>query len=259
MPFLKNIKYIDATLSEIWIVDKKFVVKKMKTAPLWRRGGRVVATAVKRAENSILAYDKMPKFFPKTLPITKDIYIREYFSGLSLEDNPRKLEYAIRKLKNFYLESMHKNEVKKSAGKMPFYGRLWIDGMKMVRGLSFDKSRYKNTPVYILGDAKPSNISAEGRYLSWDAEGFCVGDISSDIEAVMEHYQFRREIDALAKIIKLTGKIFRNIDDNVLGKAFLGLAAMRKMEFDSCGNRLCKAKRKKFMNEAIGLFKKHQN
>lgn len=259
MTFINKIKYIDARFSELWILDKKFVIKKMKGRPVWKKGGKVVASSKKRIENSITAYKKMPDFFPQIVQISKDTYVREYFNIPLLYDEPQKLEYVISVLKKFYLASINKSEVKEGIKKIPFYGKLWKIGLSQFPNLAVNKNDYKIIPVYILGDAKPENILTRGKYLSYDNESFCIGDISSDLELIVEHYQFFKKEKLLKKTLELSQRVFSDIDNKIVEKTLLGLIAMKKMELDTCSGDICRRERNWLLNDAINLFKKYRN
>lgn len=257
MTSLKKMERIETRFSEVWILDKKFVVKRMKNEPVWERGGKRVASPEKRVKNSITAYEKMPDFFPPIIQISKNIYVRNYFNIPSLIGKPQRLEYTIKKLKRFYLSSINKKEVKTGTAKIPFYGKLWKIAISKFPELIINKSDYKIIPVYILGDAKPENILVYGKYLSYDNESFCIGDISSDLELIAEHYQFFKKPELLEKILSLSQKIFSGIDNKIVEKILLGLIAMKKLELDMCDKIPCKKERKELLDNAIALFKKY--
>ena len=259
MTFINKIKYINARFSEIWMLDKKFVIKKMKSRPVWKKGGKVVASSKKRIENSIIAYEKMPDFFPQIVQISKDTYIREYFDTPLLYDEPQKLKHVVGMFKKLYLASINKSEVKNGIKKIPFYGKLWKIGISQFPNLVINKNDYKIIPVYILGDAKPENILARGKYLSYDNESFCIGDISSDLELIVEHYQFFKKEKLLKKTLELSQEIFSDMDNKIVEKILLGLIAMKKMELDSCNNDVYCKERKWLLSNAINLFKKYKN
>jgi len=188
-----------------------------------------------------------------------DTYVREYFNIPLLYDEPQKLEYVISVLKKFYLASINKSEVKEGIKKIPFYGKLWKIGLSQFPNLAVNKNDYKIIPVYILGDAKPENILTRGKYLSYDNESFCIGDISSDLELIVEHYQFFKKEKLLKKTLELSQRVFSDIDNKIVEKTLLGLIAMKKMELDTCSGDICRRERNWLLNDAINLFKKYRN
>lgn len=258
MPLSQNIEHVDARFSELWIIDKKFVIKKMKNKPVWEKGGKRVTTAKGRIENALSAYKEMPDFFPEIISLSGDMYIREYFNAKSLYEEPEQLESAIGRLRKFCLASMNRDEVKNGAKKIPFYGKLWKIGISRFPELVTNKNDYKITPVYILGDAKPENILIHNEYLSYDTESFCIGDISSDLELIVEHYQFFKQEKLLERTLECTKKTFTDIDGKIIEKILLGLIAMKWMELGNCKSDSCRKERTHLLEDAINLFKKYK-
>lgn len=254
---LPKTKFIETYLSRIWILNNRFVIKETKKDLKWERGGRIVASPEERLSNNILAHKKMPEFFVEVKKINKNSYIRNYLPNRTLEKNPQKLEDVIRHLKKFYLTSIKKYKLNKQINNIPFYGKLWKFAFSKFSNLIENKKDYKVFPVYILGDAKPENILIGQKYLSFDADGFSVGDISSDLELIAESYQFYGNLFKFKETLKLAKKNFNDIDNKIVEKILLGLIAIRKMEFDSYKEKNYGGERKRLLEESISFFKKY--
>jgi len=244
-----KIKKINARLSDVYIV-KNFsgVIKQMKQDNEWVRGGVVIANCKQRIKNSVLANKLFPDFFPEIIPLSNDTYLRSFINSMTLEENPKKLESVIEKL--FALNKAGIKKLKNKKGvKINPCGELWKTGYDLF-GKSLGAKECSAALTYNMGDAKDSNLLSDSNYITFDSEGFGIGDISTDIISLIEGYQYSRKKQLFVKTLDMAEKKYSRIDNDIIEKSLLGLVGIRAMEA-SAENRS-----KKFLKEAIEFFKK---
>ena len=224
-----KIKKINANLSNIYMMDNfNGVIKQLKKEKEWLRGDIVIATREERVKNTILAHKLFPNFFPKAIALNNETYIREFINSPTLDNDPKNLEKVIEKMAVFHKEGITKIKNKKGI-KIHRFGDLWEKGYSLF-GDILKINEYATVLTYTLGDAKASNILSQSPFLSFDTEGFGIGDISEDITALIEGYQAGRKTDMVKKTLKLAGIKYSALDKNIVKKTLLGLAAIRSLE-----------------------------
>lgn len=250
-----KIKKINANLSYLYFLkDCGLIVKQLKDSPEWIRGGIVVATQDERIKNSVAAYKNFPEFFPKIKLFANKTYIREFVNSPTLEEKQKKLEEVIEKLFTMHKEGIAKVKKEKNIKIQPL-GELWKSGYHLFGNFlnikDFDSA--DSILTYNVGDAKESNLLSDSRYLTFDAEGFGIGDISTDIIALIESYQYHKKPELFEKTLRLVSKKYSVLDKNIIKKSLLGLISIRSLEV------IAEGRNKEFFDEAIGLFGKYKN
>ncbi len=250
-----KIKKINANLSYIYLLkDFGLIIKQLKDFPEWTRGGIVVATQDERIKNSIAAYRNFPKLFPKIKLLSNKTYIREFVNSPTLEENPEKLEEVIEKLFTMHQKGVVKVKKEKNIKIQPL-GELWKSGYYLFGNFlnikDFDSAA--SILTYNVGDAKESNLLSDSRYLTFDAEGFGIGDISTDIIALIESYQYHKKPELFEKTLRLVSKKYSIFDKNIIKKSLLGLVSIRSLEV------IAEGRNKDFFDDAIGLFGKYKD
>lgn len=244
-----KIKRINAHLSDVYIV-KNFsgVIKQMKQSNEWLRGGLVIANCEQRIKNSVLANKLFPDFFPEVIPLSNNTYLRNFIDSATLEENPKKLESVIEKL--FILnEAGIKKLKKKKRIKINPCGELWKIGYDLF-GKLLGTKKCSAVLTYNMGDAKASNLLSDSDYLTFDSEGFGIGDISTDIISLIEGYQYNGKKQLFAKTLDIAEKKYFKIDNDIIEKSLLGLIGIRAMEIGA------ENRSKRLLGEAIEFFKK---
>lgn len=247
-----KIKKIKASLSDIYILNNfNGVIKYLRKGERWTRGGLLVASGAERIKNSIMAHELFPKLFPTVIPISDEAYIREYIAGKTLEEKPEGLVKTIEKLSKFHQQGKEILKRKRNI-KIDKFGQLWEKGYNILE--KFLKiPKYKTVLTYNTGDAKISNLLADSGYITFDSEGFSIGDISTDIISILESYQFNYDMDSIEKTLKGTKKYYSKIDKNIIPKSLLGLVGIRSVELAVSDIS------KKFFNETIDLYQKFKD
>ena len=154
------------------------------------------------------------------------------------------------------MSKFHQNGIKKIKNKRNIkinkLNELWKQGGKALN--KFSKiDNYNSLLTYNIGDAKASNLLADSKYLTFDSEGFSIGDISTDIISLIESYQFNKKPKLFKKTLEIVKKKYFQTDKNIVEKSLLGLIGIRMLEAN-IDNR-----DKKLLNEAIKLFDKFKN
>ncbi len=244
-----KIKKINARLSDVYIV-KNFsgVIKQMKQDNEWLRGGVVIANCKQRIENSVLAHKLFPNFFPEVTPLSNNTYLRSFINSATLEENPKKLESVIEKLFTLNKAGIKKLKNKKNIRVNPC-GELWKTGYDLF-GRLLEAKKCSTVLTYNMGDAKDSNLLSGSNYITFDSEGFGIGDISTDIISLIEGYQYNGKKKMFEKTLDMVGKKYFKTDNDIIEKSLLGLIGIRAMEV-SAENR-----GEKLLKEAIEFFKK---
>lgn len=247
-----QIKKIKANLSDVYILNNfNGVIKYLRKEEKWTRGGLLVADSAGRTNNSLMAHRLFPKFFPKIIPISEETYIREFIEGKTLEEKPEGLLLTIKKLSKFHQQGKDKLEREKNI-KIDKFGQLWEKGYNILE--KFLKiPKYKTILTYNTGDAKISNLLVDSNYITFDSEGFSIGDISTDIISILESYQFNHNKKLLEKTLRETKKYYLKHDENIIPKSLLGLVGIRSIELAVSNIS------KNFLNEAIDLYQKFKN
>lgn len=250
-----KIKKINANLSHLYLLkDFGLIIKQLKDFPEWTRGGIVIATQDERIKNSVAAYKNFPEFFPKIKLFANKTYIREFVNSPTLEENPEKLEEVIEKLFAMHKEGIVKVKKEKNIKIQPL-GELWKSGYYLFGSFlnikDFDSAA--SILTYNVGDAKKSNLLSDSRYLTFDAEGFGIGDISTDIVALIESYQYHKKPELFEKTLRLVSKKYSVLDKNIIKKSLLGLIGIRSLEV------IAEGRNKEFFDSAIELFGKYKN
>ena len=247
-----KIKKINADLSNLYIVENfSGVIKQIKRDQKWIRGGIIVANHKECIENSVLANKLFPNFFPKIISLSNETYLRDFINSKTLEENPKRLEEVIEKMSKLHQKGIKKIKNKKNI-KINLLNELWKEGRKILNKFS-KTDNYKSLLTYNIGDAKASNLLADSKYLTFDSEGFSIGDISTDIISLIESYQYSKKPKLFKKTLEIVKKKYFKIDKNIIEKSLLGLIGIRAMEV-SAENRS-----KKLLKEAIKLFDKFKN
>ena len=244
-----KIKRINAHLSDVYIV-KNFsgVIKQMKQDNEWLRGGVVIANREQRIKNSVLANKLFPNLFPEIVPLSNNTYLRSFVNSMTLEENPKKLESVIEKLFILNKAGVKKLKSKKSIKVSPC-GELWKIGYDLF-GKLLGANKHGAVLTYTMGDAKASNLLSGSNYITFDSEGFGIGDISTDIISLIEGYQYNGKKQLFIKTLDIVEKKYFKTDNNIIEKSLLGLIGIRAMEV-SAENRS-----KRLLREAIEFFKK---
>lgn len=244
-----QIKKIRASLSDIYIL-KNFngVVKHLRKEGKWTRGGILVADTEERIKNSVAAHELFPVFFPKIIPISSETYFRKFIEAKTLEEAPEELEKVIEKLSRFHQQGCEKLKNEKNL-KIDKFGQLWKKGYNvLVKFLEI--APYETLLTYNVGDAKTSNLLVDSKYITFDSEGFSIGDISTDIVSIIETYQFNRKTDLVEKTLFLAKKKYSKLDKYIVPKSVLGLIGIRSLELSVSDIS------KTFFDEAIDLYRK---
>lgn len=214
----------------------------------------MIATQDERIKNSIAAHRNFPKLFPKIKLLSNKTYIREFVNSPTLEENPEKLEEVIEKLFTMHQEGISKVKRGKNIKIQPL-GELWKSGYRLFGNFlsikDFDSA--DSILTYNVGDAKESNLLSDSRYLTFDSEGFGMGDISTDIVALIESYQYHKKPELFEKTIGLVSKKYSVLDKNIIKKSLLGLMGIRSLEV------IAEGRNKEFFNSAIELFGKYKD
>jgi hypothetical protein len=247
-----KIKKIDAYLSNIYKVENfSGIIKQIKKDRKWTRGGIIVADHKECIENSVLANKLFPNFFPKIISLSNETYLRNFINSKTLEENPKKLEKVLRIMSKFHQKGIKKIKNKKNI-EINKLNELWKEGKKTLNKFS-KTDNYKSLLTYNIGDAKASNLLADSKYLTFDSEGFSIGDISTDIISLIESYQFNKKPKLFKKTLEIVKKEYFKIDKNIVEKSLLGLIGIRMLETN------IKNRDKKLLNEAIKFFNKFKN
>ena len=250
-----KIKKINANLSNLYLLkDCGLIIKQLKDSPEWIRGGIVVATQDERIKNSIAAYKNFPKLFPKIKLFANKTYIREFVDSSTLEENPNKLENVLEKLFTMHQEGIAKVKKEKNI-KIQSLGELWKSGYRLFGNFLNLKNFDSATSIltYNVGDAKESNLLSDSEYITFDAEGFGIGDISTDIVALIESFQYHKKPELFEKTLNLISKKYSALDKNIIKKSLLGLIGIRALEV------IAEERNKNLFDEAIELFKKFKD
>ncbi len=244
-----KIKRINAHLSDVYIV-KNFsgVIKQIKQNNEWLRGGIVIANCEQRVKNSVFAHKLFPDFFPEIIPLSNNIYLRNFINSATLEEDPKELENVINKLFVLNKAGIKKLKNKKNIKISPC-GELWKMGYDLF-GKLLGAKKCSSVLTYNMGDAKASNLLSDSNYITFDSEGFGVGDISTDIISLIEGYQYNRKKQLFVKTLDIVKRKYFKTDNDVVEKSLLGLIGIRAMEV-SAENRS-----KRLLKEAIEFFKK---
>lgn len=250
-----KIKKISASLSYLYLLkDCGMIVKQLKDSPEWIRGGIVIATQDERIKNSIAAYKNFPEFFPKIKLLSNKTYIREFVNSSTLEENPEKLEEVIKKLFTMHKEGIVKVKNGKNIRIQPL-GELWKSGYHLFGNFlnikDFDSAA--SILTYNVGDAKESNLLSDSQYITFDSEGFGIGDISTDIIALIESYQYHKKLELFEKTLGLVSRKYSVLDRNIIKKSLLGLISIRSLEV------IAEGRNKEFFNDAVELFGKYKD
>lgn len=247
-----RIKKLDGHLSTIYIA-KNFtgVIKQLKPNQKWIRGGIIVANHKKCIENSVLAHKLFPEFFPEVFPLSNETYLRNFIKSKTLDECPEKLDKVIGKMSKFHQKGIGKLKNKKNI-RVNLLNGLWKEGEKIL-----NKSSKTNNCNFILTynivDAKTSNLLTDSKYLTFDSEGFSIGDISTDIISLVESYQFNKEPALFKKTLEIVKKKYSKTDKNIIRKSLLGLIGIRALEVN------LQNYNEKFLKEAIKLFNQFKN
>ena len=246
-------KRINAYLSNIFIMENfTGVIKQIRQDEKWKRGGILIANHKEQIENSVLAHKLFPNYFPKIIPLANDTYLREFINSPTLEDDPKNLSRVIEMLFTLHKQSIGKLKGKKNIKISPC-GDLWEKGYYMLNKSLNTKKKYSSILTYNMGDAKASNLLTKSKYLTFDSEGFGIGDISTDIISLIEGYQFNKKEKLFKETLTITKEKYLKIDKDIIEKCLLGLVGIRAMEVivDNHNDKLLK--------EAIKLFDKYRN
>lgn len=247
-----QIKKIRASLSDIYILRNfNGVIKHLRKESRWTRGGILVADAEERTKNSILAHKLFPQVFPKIIPVSGETYLREFVDSKTLEEAPDGLEKVIGKLSVFHGRGMVKLKNKKDI-KINGFGQLWKKGYNVL-GKFLKIKKYDLVLTYNIGDAKTSNLLVGSKYITFDSEGFSIGDISTDIVSIIETYQFIRRTDLIEKTLRLAKKKYAKLDKNMVPKSLLGLVGIRSIEL------VVPDISKNLFDEAVDLYQKFKD
>ncbi len=249
---MKKIEEINANLSFIYKVeDFNGVIKQIKQDREWTRGGIVVASRQERIENSIFANQLFPNFFPAIRPLSNETYLRDYIESGTLEEAPESLSEVVKKMSFLHQESIAllKNE---NGFKVHHLGELWKKGHTFVKRFA-KVEEIESLFTYNIGDAKASNLLAESEFITFDSEGFSVGDISTDITALIESYQYEKKFDLFEESLILVKEKYINLDKNIIKKSLLGLVGIRLLEV------VIENRKESLLDESIELFKKFEN
>jgi hypothetical protein len=247
-----KIKKIDAYLSNIYKVENfSGIIKQIKTDRKWMRGGIIVANHKECIENSVLANKLFPIFFPKIISLSNETYLRDFINSKTLEENPKKLEEVIKRMSKFHQEGVKKIKNKKNI-KVNKLNELWKEGRKALNKFS-KTDNYNSLLTYNIGDAKTSNLLTDSKYLTFDSEGFSIGDISTDIISLIESYQYNKKPKLFKKTLEITKKKYFKTDKSIIEKSLLGLIGIRLLETN------IENRDKKLLNEAIEFFDKFKN
>ena len=243
-----KIKRINARLSSLCIVENfTGVIKQIKRDEQWLRGGVIIADYKQRIDNSVSANKLFPDFFPEIIPLSNDTYLRTFVNSATLEEDPKKLGEVIKKLFILNQGGIEKLKNKKNIKINPC-GEVWKRGYNLF-GKLLKAKKYNTVLTYNMGDAKAENLLTDSKYLTFDSEGFGIGDISTDIISLIESYQYNRKRKLLKKTLRIVKKEYSAADKNIIEKSLLGLIGIRAMEI-SAENRS-----EKLLEEAIKLFK----
>jgi len=247
-----KIKKIDAYLSNIYKMENfSGIIKQIRKDRKWMRGGIIVANHKECIENSALANKLFPNFFPKIISLSNETYLRNFINSPTLEKNPEKLEEVIGKMSKFHQKGIKKIKNKRSI-EINKLNELWKEGRKALNQFS-KTDNYKSLLTYNIGDAKASNLLTNSKYLTFDSEGFSIGDISTDIISLIESYQFNKKPKLFKKTLEITKKKYFKTDKNIIEKSLLGLIGIRMLEVN------IENRDEKLLNEVIKLFNKFKN
>lgn len=228
------------------------VIKQIRQDKKWKRGGILIANHKEQIENSVLAHKLFPNYFPKIVPLANDTYLREFINSPTLEDDPKNLSKVIGMFLTLHKQGIRKLKGKKNIKISPC-GDLWKKGYYILNKSLDTKKRYCSILTYNIGDAKASNLLTRSKYLTFDSEGFGIGDISTDIISLIEGYQFDKKEKLFKEALKITKEKYLKTDKNIIEKCLLGLVGIRAMEI------IASNRDDELLKEAIGFFDKYKN
>ncbi|MCK5412954.1 MAG: hypothetical protein KAI57_01120 [Candidatus Pacebacteria bacterium] len=249
---MKKIEDINANLSFIYKLENfNGVIKQIKQDREWTRGGIVIASRQERIDNSILANNLFPNFFPEIKVLSNETYLRDFVESKTLEEDPESLAKVIEKMFFLHQDGINLLNNKKDY-KVHHLGELWKKGYIFLKKF-MELEDMKSIFTYNVGDAKASNLLADSEFVTFDSEGFSIGDISTDITALIESYQYEKKFDLFEETLILVKEKYTKLDKNIIKKSLLGLVGIRLLEV------LMENREEDLLDEAIKLFEKFEN